>query len=254
MFSLAALVPSPPILVPELGGAVARTAADPVAPLRAAALEAVRALDAAGEWVVVGIGDSTRRTLEPDHGTGTFRGFGADVRVALSGPALRGAGDQDATVPWPLSALIAGWLRGQAAPDTRVSVYFADADDPSAECVRLGTALRASFGASRTAVGALVVADGSCKLTTKSPGYLHPRAAGVQAELDRALATGDVASVLALDPELCAEVGISGRAAYQVLAGLFAEDGIAPKAETLYRGAPFGVGYHVGLWRPGGSA
>ncbi len=39
-----------------------------------------------------------------------------------------------------------------------------------------------------------------------------------------------------------------GGTAYQVLAGLI---GTAPRsAEELYRGAPYGVGYFVGVWQP----
>ncbi|WP_194814390.1 class III extradiol dioxygenase subunit B-like domain-containing protein [Nocardia sp. XZ_19_385] len=282
MFSLAALVPSPPILVPELGGAVARTDADPVAPLREAALEAVRALDAAGEWVVVGIGDTagsigpgggvgtfrgigdTAGSIGPRDGVGTFRGFGADVRVAMSEAALLGQGDaltitgsRPSAAPdpaWPLSALIAAWLRGQAAPEAQGTAWFVEADRSAADCVQFGASLRASFDRDQTPVGVLVIADGSSKLTTKSPGYLNPQAAAVQEDLEKALAAGDVAALLALDPELCEEVGISGRAAYQVLAGLFAEDPAAPTSETLYQDAPFGVGYHVGLWQPGGAS
>ncbi|MEV6276074.1 hypothetical protein [Nocardia sp. NPDC051832] len=262
MFSLAALVPSPPILVPELGGAVARTGADPVAPLREAVLAAVRALDAAGEWVVVGIGDSGQRSLGPRDGIGTFRGFGADVRVGLSAAALLGESGAAADLAepvtpdpaWPLPALIAAWARGQVAPDAEPTVWFVEADCSADDCVRFGAGLRAGFDHGRTPVGVLVIADGSSKLTVKSPGYLNPQAAAVQEELDNALAAGDADALRALDPAHCADLGISGRAAYQVLAGLFAADSAVGKAETLYQDAPFGVGYHVGLWHPGGAA
>jgi hypothetical protein len=64
----------------------------------------------------------------------------------------------------------------------------------------------------------------------------------VQQALDDALAGGDVAALHELSN------AVVGRAAYQVLAGL-AEP--APQsAVELYRGAPYGVGYFVGLWTP----
>ncbi|MEU8898028.1 hypothetical protein [Nocardia sp. NPDC048505] len=245
MFSLAALVPSPPILVPELGGAVALSDADPVAPLRAAALAAVAALDAvANEWFVIGVGD---RDGDEWGGVGTFRGYGADVRVALSQEAGADAADPG----WPLPALVAGWLRGRAAPAARATVSLVDATADAGECLAFGRALRARLDAAPTPAGVLVIADGAATLTLRSPGYLNPAAAPAQQELDRALDTGDVAALRALDPARCAELGIAGRAAYQVLAGLFADD--TPEVETLYQDAPFGVGYHVGLWRPGGA-
>ncbi|OOK83893.1 conserved alanine rich domain protein [Mycobacterium kansasii] len=41
---------------------------------------------------------------------------------------------------------------------------------------------------------------------------------------------------------------VLGRAAFQVLAGL---TGAGPQsAKELYRGAPYGVGYFVGVWLP----
>ncbi|MEV0246167.1 hypothetical protein AB0H76_06230 [Nocardia sp. NPDC050712] len=254
MFSLAALVPSPPILVPELGGARAGTADDPVAPLRAAALAAVRALETAGDWLVVGAGESDRG-VDKDSGVGTFRGYGADVRVAMSqGPLLAQAESDAADPDWPLPALVAGWLRGEAAAAANVLVAFVDPEAPAEECVAFGRAIRADLDRTRPPTGVLVIADGAATLTTKSPGYLNPQAATVQEGLDKALAAGDVAALRALDPRLCAEVGLAGRAAYQVLAGLFADDASAPTAETLYQDAPFGVGYHVGTWRPGGAS
>jgi hypothetical protein len=100
----------------------------------------------------------------------------------------------------------------------------------------------------------LIVADGGTTLSKTAPGYLDPRAADVQAGIDRALDAGDCAALAELDTTLCAELGVSGRAAYQVLAGLFGTGGGGPSVETLYRAAPFGVGYHVSVWRPGDGA
>jgi hypothetical protein len=63
-----------------------------------------------------------------------------------------------------------------------------------------------------------------------------------QAALDDALAAGDTAALARL-PQ-----GVVGRVAYQILAGLA---GPNISARELIRGAPFGVGYFVGLWLPG---
>ena len=88
----------------------------------------------------------------------------------------------------------------------------------------------------------LVVADGANTLTSSAPGGYHPEDADAQLALDDALAHGDVAALAALPPQ------ILGRVAYQVLAGL-GDPG--PRAATeLYRGAPYGVGYFAGTWRP----
>lgn len=255
MFSIAALVPSPPILVPELCGDLARAAGvdsdDAPAVLRAAALAAVGALAAtARHWTVLGVG-ADAQVMGPD-AVGTFRGFGADVQVALSEDALLRArhtpGSADPRQPLP--ALIAGWLRGQVAPEAVASTTLVAVDTPVDQCARIGTELRTTLDSSSERTGVLVIADGAATLTLKAPGYLDERAAAVQSALDRALAAGDTAGLLALDPELCAELMLSGRAAYQVLAGLFAADPQAPSVETLYSDAPFGVGYQVSVWRP----
>lgn len=258
VFSIAALVPSPPILVPELCGGLAHAAGsdsvDAPAVLRAAALAAVGALAATTRnWTVVGVG-AAAQVVGPD-AVGTFRGFGADVQVGLSADALsRSRHTSGAADPQqPLAALIAGWLRGQVAPEALATTTLVAVDTPADECARIGAQLRSALDDSPEEAGVLVVADGAATLTLEAPGYLDERAADVQRELDRALADGDTAGLLALDPALCAELVLSGRAAYQVLAGLFAADSVAPSVETLYSDAPFGVGYQVSIWRTSGG-
>jgi hypothetical protein len=255
VFSIAALVPSPPILVPELCGGVARAegpdSAEAPAVLRAAMLTAVGALaTTAQRWSVLGVG-AFDQVIGSDE-VGTFRGFGADVRVAHSADALSRSTIRSAAADsQPLPALIAGWLRGRVAPEAVASTTLIAADTPAERCAEVGAQLRSTLDNAAEPIGVLVVADGAATLTLEAPGYLDPRAADVQQELDRALAGGDIAGLLALDPAMCAELAMSGRAAYQVLAGLFAADPITPSVETLYSDAPFGVGYQVSVWRPG---
>ncbi|MGF6881280.1 hypothetical protein ABIA39_001160 [Nocardia sp. GAS34] len=260
VFSLAALIPSPPVLVPELcGGWPAVDDEHPAAQvpaLREAVLAAGRAL--AGEtmrWTVVGVApEGAGAELDYVDAVGTFRGFGADVPVALSDSALADGLPPDPDLPLPV--LIGGWLRGRVAPEATVEARLIAADSAVADCAALGARLRRDLGAEPGPRGVLVVADGATTLSTKAPGYLDSRAEAAQAGIDRALDAGDCAALAELDTTLCAELGVSGRAAYQVLAGLFgagAADG-RPGVETLYRAAPFGVGYHVSLWRPGAGA
>ncbi len=242
VFSVAALVPSPPILVPELCGAACET--DGPARLRAAALTAVGALAGLREWTAIGVG-AADQVLGPD-ALGTFRGFGADVRAGLSARALGATPDPEL----PLPALITGWLRGVVAPDATVTVRIIAADTEAARCASIGSALRAELDRAPEPSGVLVLGDGAATLSLKAPGYLDERAAAAQAALDRALAIGDLDALATLDPVLCDELMLSGRAAYQVLAGLFAADVRPPAIETLYQDAPFGVGYDVAVWRP----
>jgi hypothetical protein len=225
-----AIVPSAPVLVPDLSGAAATEVAD----LSAAVLEAAALLPP--RWIVVGTGRADD-VMGPDgpNSMGTFAGFGADVRVRLSPQA-----DQPAELP--LCALIAAWLRGQARPEAsaQVRVYRSDYDIGAA--LARGRQLRAEVDVSPDPVGVLVVADGANTLTPSAPGGFDPGAAEEQQVLDDALASGDVAALTRLPRQ------ILGRVAFQVLAGV-TEPG--PRtAKELYRGAPYGVGYFAGVWQP----
>nr|WP_234901425.1 hypothetical protein [Mycolicibacterium fluoranthenivorans] len=224
-----AVIPSAPVLVPELAGAAAAELAD----MRTAVLAAASALPS--RWIVVGTGRDTGLIGPGD--AGTFAGYGVDLPVRLS---------PDATGPvteLPLCALIAGWVRGQVAAQAcaEVRVYRDDLDTPAA--LTAGRELRVTIDQAGDDIGVLVVADGVHTLTPWAPGGYDPDSPAAQQALDDALAAGDTAALARLD------AGVLGRAAYQVLAGL----GTPSHAEELYRGAPYGVGYFVGVWTPAGG-
>lgn len=268
MFCLAALIPSPPVLVPELCGgapvAGAGSAPEPagaqggaqppeaaVNELRAAVLAVGAALaEATPHWTVLGVG-STEQTYDADT-TGTFRGFGVDVRVSLGGPGAEMTRGPDPDLP--LAVLVAGWLRAAVAPHVPARARVLAADTPVRKCAEFGAKLRAELDAEDEPQGVLVVADGAATLSTAAPGYFDPRSAPLQTAVDVAAGAGDAEALLALDPALCADLMMSGRAAYQALAGLFAVDTAPPLATERYRGAPFGVGWFAGLWRPAAVA
>ena len=228
MLSAIAIIPSSPVLVPELAGA----AADEVAELRAAMVAAVAALPP--RWVAVGVG-AADGVVGPD-GVGTFAGFGVDLVVRLSSQASGQPGEL------PLCALIAGWIRAQAQPDasTEVRVYAESHDAQTA--IALGRRLRGEIDESAEPTGVLIVADGATTLTPAAPGGYHPEDADVQRALDDALACGDVAALTRLPEQ------VRGRVAFGVLAGL--AEPVPRSAKELYRAAPYGVGYFAGVWQP----
>jgi hypothetical protein len=228
VLSAIAIVPSAPVLVPELGG----VASVELAGLRAAVLAAAALLPP--RWIGIGTGGADD-VMDPDS-VGSFAGFGADVRVGLS------PGAAQSPVALPLCALIAGWVRGQARPEAvaRVRLYRSDHDADTA--LARGRQLRAEIDEAPDPIGVLVIADGANTLTERAPGGYDPGAADGQLALDDALADGDVAALTRLPGQ------ILGRVAFQVLAGL-TEPG--PRtAKELYRGAPYGVGYFAGVWQP----
>ncbi|MGE2814678.1 hypothetical protein ACQI5H_05950 [Mycobacterium heidelbergense] len=232
MLSAIAIIPSAPVLVPQLAGTAAAEMADvSSAVLAAAALLPPR-------WIVVGTGRADD-VLGPD-GVGTFAGFGADVRVRLS-PQTAAEPPAEMPIEMPLCALLAACVREQVRPEASARVHvYRDHDADTA--LTYGRQLRAAIDRTPDPVGVLVVADGANTLTPSAPGGYHPGNADAQLALDDALANGDAAALTRLPPE------IQGRVAFQVLAGLV-EPG-PRSAKELYRGAPYGVGYFVGAWQP----
>lgn len=228
VLSAIAIVPSAPVMVPELAAGAAPELAD----LRDAVFTAAAGLPS--RWIAVGVGRSDR-VIGPHH-AGTFAGYGVDLRVTLSAEA---AGDP---VALPLCALIAGWVRGAARADASVEVRVFAEDHGVDAALAGGERLRAEIDEAGDPVGVLVVADGANTLTPAAPGGFDPDSVPAQAALDDALAGGQTAPLTRL-PE-----AVVGRVAYQALAGLA---GTGPRsAKELYRGAPYGVGYFAGLWQP----
>jgi hypothetical protein len=236
VLSAIAIVPSAPVLVPEL----AAGAADELADLRQAVLVAAGSLPP--RWIAVGVG-ADDAVLGPDS-VGTFAGYGVDRRVTLS------PGADGTPAELPLCALIAGWVRGQANPDARAEVRLYAADHDADAALARGRRLRAEIDEAVDPVGVLVVADGGHTLTPPAPGGYDPDSIPTQAALDDALAAGDTAALTRL-PDT-----IVGRVAYQVLAGLTAGNSqsssrpVLRSVKELYRGAPYGVGYFAGVWQP----
>jgi hypothetical protein len=230
VLSAISIIPSAPVLVPELAGA----AADEVAELRAAMVAAVATLPP--RWIAVGVGLSDG-VFGPE-GVGTFAGFGVDMVARLSPQT----GDHDQPIEMPLCALIAGWIRAQAQPDAaaQVRVYAESHDNQTA--VNLGRRLRGEIDQSTEPTGVLIVADGANTLTPSAPGGHHPADLDVQRALDDALACGDVTTLTRLPAQ------VRGRVAFGVLAGL--AEPVPRSAKELYRAAPYGVGYFAGVWQP----
>jgi hypothetical protein len=215
-------------MVPEL----AAGAAAELTELRDAVTEAAASLPQ--RWVAIGVGPADD-VFGPQR-VGTFAGYGVDVRIALSPDTA------DAPAQLPLCVLIAGWLRGQANPEARaeVRVYAADHDVDAA--LAHGRRLRAEIDEADDPVGALVIADGAHTLTAPAPGGYNPASVPVQHAVDDVLARGHIAALTALP------TNIVGRVAFQVLAGLAEPE--ARSCTEFYRGAPYGVGYFVGVWQP----
>lgn len=231
-----AVLPQPPLLVPELtGDAAVETEA-----LREACRTVVAGLAAAASsWVAVGSDPAGRRTVAP--GTaGTFAGYGRHVPVALpggSGPAA----DEGPELPLPL--LVAAW----AAAGTGVGSVRGELvapDTAPADCLALGAELGAGD------VGLLVVGDGAARHTPKAPGGFDERAEAFDAVVAAALDGADPGPLAGLGAEPAASLWAAGRAPWQVLGGAARAAGHGWTAVHRHSSAPYGVAYHVALWEP----
>jgi hypothetical protein len=222
MLVAAAVCPHPPLLLPGLSGA-----SDVARDLRTHCAAAVSAsLDGGVERVVVVTGGDTTACWPTGAraDTSTFRGAPAD-------PAVR---------VLPLGLAVGRSLLDAAGWTGVVELQVVARDEPAERCAALG----ASLSGGRTAL--LVMGDGSARRGPKAPGYVDERAHAFDAEVTRALASGDAAALLGLDAGLAGELLVAGRAPWQVLAG--AAGAARVEAEVLLADDPFGVWYIVARW------
>jgi hypothetical protein len=239
----AALCPAPPLLMPGLTGG------EPVLPeLRQACQAAVAELAAAGPDLVAVVGSAPVSRI--------WDGEQLDAAAfapGLAGPAETTAPDWPGVpcapgapggLPLPLPLGIGCWLLDQAGHSGERLLQSVGYDEPASRCAQIGAGL-ATVAARR--VGLLVMADGSACRGPKAPGYLDHRSIAFDAEVERAVRTGDLAALLAVDPGLATELLATGRAPWQVLSGALNGNQVA--TEIRYCDDPFGVSYLVASLR-----
>jgi hypothetical protein len=243
----AAVLPHPPLLVPELAG----EAAPELDPLRAACRQALAAVVAAADLVVL-VGDGPVWGVPEPSAPGSFGPYGVDLRVTL--PALTGLDLAPLPAParlpeLPLSlAVAAHLLAGLDPPPAHLAAATVPASLGPGAAAAIGRALTAAGNgaAGGGPVGLVAMADLSACRTERAPGALRAEAADFDASVAEALRTGKPGRLLDLDPALAADLMVTGRVPLQVLAGAF-EDQPAVHGEVLDEEAPYGVGYLVAL-------
>jgi hypothetical protein len=260
----AAVLPHPPLLVPELAGA----AAPELDPLRAACREALSTVVAAADLTLI-IGDGPAWAIPGPTAFGSFHAYGAEVEVAL--PALVDLADLALPAlpapaqlgELPLSLAVAAHLLADLGPPPG---GVAGADRPPAGRLWAATVPRSLDPRAAAAIGRalnsagpfglVVMADLSARRTERAPGAFRPEAADFDARVGDALRAGAPQRLLALDPAQAADLLVAGLVPLQVLAGTFAPRPAPgdPQAQAgpasgrvLYEGAPYGVGYLVAL-------
>jgi hypothetical protein len=222
----AAVCPSPPLLARELTGA------DPVVPeLRQACLDAAAALVSVGPDVMAVVGVA---------GAPGERDARGRLDLTAFAPALRSSsGERSADAALPTSLGLGAMLLDQAGYRGDRELHAVTEDLEAGACADLG----ARLSRSRPRVVLLVMADGSARRTLRAPGYLDERSAPFDASVTRAVATGDLGELAAVDAGLARDLMATGRPALQVLAGAAAGQRCA--TEVRYGDDPFGVWYLV---------
>jgi hypothetical protein len=259
----AALCASPPLLHPALTG---RAVVLPE--LRAACAEAVARLLRSGPELVVVVGPAPATgELDPEE---RFDPAAFAPGCAAAAPSSAGA--------LPLGPGLGSMLLDEAGYGGPRRLLGVSSGESTEGCAALGADLAA--GAARTAL--LVMGDGSARRSLKAPGHLDPRAEPFDAQVERAVRTGRLGGLLELDEALARDLMVTGRPAWQVLAGAMADEARSAGAgaggagaggagadgagltgaeadgalvtEVLYRDDPFGVAYLVAClyppWRP----
>ena len=237
MLVAGAVLPHPPLLVPD----VAAGAAHELESVRSACAAALDQVQSANPdlVVVVGVG-SEHATFEPGS-TGSLAGFGVPVQAALPGaPPAPGA-------TLPLSLTVGAWLLGQVDDRPALRAEAVPQEVAPAEAAAWGQ----RWGAAANRVAVIAMGDGSAALTVKAPGYLVEGAEVWQRRVTQALADVDLDAIGAIDAEATAAFAVAGRPAWQVLAGAARATAAGPgrwRGELLADESPYGVAYVVATW------
>jgi hypothetical protein len=162
----AAVLPHPPLLVPELAG----TAAGELDPLRAACLQALSMVLAAADSIVV-VGPGPVWGMPAPGAVGSFRPYGADVRVTLPALAdldLPAQPQPDRLDVLPLSLAVAAFLLARLEPPpTRAHAATVPVSLVPGAAAAVGRALVAA--AQRNASPGLATAQGRPRPVAAAP-------------------------------------------------------------------------------------
>ncbi|MDO9380396.1 MAG: hypothetical protein Q7T56_16240 [Nocardioidaceae bacterium] len=221
MLVAVAVVPHPPVLLPEVAG----DGAPELAELRRACDRVVADLVRSGPDVVVVLcSGEVGRTQ--DH-----RVPASAAPYGLPGPTGSILG---------LGHTVGSRLLDRAGWDAERRVYRTVTGDP------------VDLPPGRVAL--LVAADGSARRSESAPGPYDPRAVRFDAAVARALAGGDVEALGDLDLVLADELWARGAPALRSLARtLRTQQGAAVEARVDLDAAPYGVGYLCASWTVRGA-
>lgn len=268
---LAGLMPHPPVVVPEVGGADAAR----VQKTRQAMEEfATQVSRAAPETIVLisphgpVFSDAVAVTLLPAV-EGNLRNFGApqvslrrdnDLALARSiiarakAMGLPAVGiDESLAREYRARSLDHGtivplWflhLAGVKCPLVPVAMGML----PPPSLYAFGRAIREAASETGRRIAVIASGDLSHRLTPDAPAGYDPEGKVFDRDITAALERGDIPAIFRLDPRTARKAGECGLRPIWIMSG--ALDGYDVDAKLLSYEGPFGVGYAVALFRPG---
>jgi hypothetical protein len=238
------------VLIPAAMGAAG--AGPELADLRAACAAAARGLVRARPDLIVIVGGGPAGRTYPWPSAGSLHRYGVPWSTGPGRPVL----PLSLTVgTWLLTgALAASGIPGPAVTSATSVMLRAVAVTASPEsCRRLGARLAGL--APRVAM--LAMGDASARKAIGVPGAPDPEAEEYDAGIAAALAAADAGALARLDPDRAAELRVTGRAPWQVLAGAAVaaagqKDGL--RGLLRHQAAPYDVSYLVASWAAGPDA
>jgi hypothetical protein len=216
-----AFVPMTPLMFRHLSGA-----ADPLAELRDAAVQAVRdACEGAAQVVVlcpVGGREAPGDWRDPSH-SGAVHGEPRSLAAQVGAHLLALAGGGPGTTS------------------------FAEVDDPDGFHVSTASTVEADGIEVELPLALVVLGDGAAARGQGAPGHIDDRSFAYDDRVAELLAAGDATGLAGLDATLGAELMATGRLSWPAVATFVPK---AAEAELRWRGDPFGLSYFVAVWRP----
>ena len=245
MLIAAAVCPHPPVLIPAAMGAAG--AGPELADLRAACAAATRGLVRARPDQIAIVGSARSGRTYPWPSAGSLHRYGIPWSTGPGHPVL------------PLSLTAGTWLlfealerageAGGAGGGLAVTLCAVAVTASPGTCRRLGARLAGL--APRVAM--LVMGDASAKKAIGVPGAPDTEAEEYDAAIAAALGAADTVALARLDPDRAAELRVTGRAPWQVLAGAAAgTEGW--RGRLRLQAAPYDVSYLVASWAAGPDA
>lgn len=239
MLVSAAVLPHPPLLVPE----VATGAAAELDDVRSACRSALADLRSSSPDLLAVVGAGPREFEFATGSMGTLRPFGVGFEVRTPDVAVAGAVSGEATEPLPLSLTVAAWLLADVGWEGPALFYAVPNVLPASDAAAVGRTL--AMRAPRVAM--LAMGDGSAGLSEQAPAHLVPGAAAWQEQVSQGLGTAATLQILRWTTADASRFAASGLAAWQVVAGAASDQEWS--ASLLWDSAPYGVAYPVASWR-----